>query len=73
MAIATAVPIEQRLAAMVAGICRLITAQEAWLVQLDLSVDIVLHPISEASRRAQKPGSFVHEAYSHGVLLDGQP
>jgi len=32
MATATAVPIEQRLAAMVAGICRLITAQEAWLV-----------------------------------------
>jgi len=32
MATATAVPIEQRLAVMVAGISRLITAQEAWLV-----------------------------------------
>jgi predicted nucleotidyltransferase len=67
----------------------LITAPDAWLAQRDrfallgelwgavaqpdLSVDLVLHSSSEASRRAQEPGSVVHEALSHGVLLDGQP
>ena len=67
----------------------LITAPDAWLAQRDrfallgelwgavaqpdLSVDLVLHSSSEASRRAQEPGSVVHEAFSHGVLLDGQP
>lgn len=66
----------------------LITAPDAWLAQRDrftllgelwgavaqpdLSVDLVLHSSSEAQRRAQEPGSVVHEAFSHGVLLDGQ-
>ena len=65
----------------------LITAPDAWLAQRDrfallaelwgavaqpdLSVDLVLHSRTEASRRAQAPGSVVHEAFSHGVLLDG--
>ena len=67
----------------------LITAPDAWLAQHDrfallgelwgavaqpdLSVDLVLHSSSEARRRAQEPGSVVHEAFSHGVLLDDQP
>ena len=67
----------------------LITAPDSWLAQRDrfallgelwgavaqpdLSVDLVLHSSSEASRRAQEPGSVVHEAFSCGVLLDGQP
>ena len=67
----------------------LITAPDAWLAQRDrfallaelwgavaqpdLSVDLVLHSSSEASIRAQEPGSVVHEAFSHGVLLDGKP
>jgi hypothetical protein len=67
----------------------LITAPDAWLAQRDrfallaelwgavaqpdLSVDLVLHSCTEANRRAQEPGSLVQEAFSHGVLLDGQP
>ena len=67
----------------------LIIAPDAWLAQRDrfallgelwgavaqpdLSVDLVLHSSSEARRRAQETGSVVHEAFSHGVLLDGQP
>ncbi len=67
----------------------LITAPDAWLAQRDrfallgelwgavaqpdLSVDLVLHSNSEARRRAQELGSVVHEAFTHGVLLDGQP
>ena len=67
----------------------LITAPDAWLAQRDrfsllgdlwgavaqpdLSVDLVLDSCSEANRRAQEPGSLVQEAFSHGVLLDGQP
>lgn len=67
----------------------LITAPDAWLAQRDrfallaelwgavaqpdLSVDLVLHSSSEASIRAQEPGSVVHEAFSNGVLLDGKP
>ncbi len=67
----------------------LITAPDAWLAQRDrfallgelwgavaqpdLSVDLVLHSSSEASRRAQEPGSLVSEALLHGMLLDGQP
>ena len=67
----------------------LITAPDSWLAQRDrfallgelwgavaqpdLSVDLVLHSSSEAHRRAQEPGSVVHEAFSRGVLLDGQP
>ena len=67
----------------------LITAPDAWLAQRDsfsllgdlwgavtqpdLSVDLVLHSCSEANRRAQEPGSLMQEAFSHGVLLDGQP
>ncbi len=67
----------------------LITAPDAWLAQRDrfallgelwgavaqpdLSVDLVLHSSSEARRRAQELGSVVHEAFTHGVLLDGQP
>ena len=43
------------------------------MAQPDLSVDLVLHSCSEANRRAQEPGSLVQEAFSHGVLLDGQP
>jgi predicted nucleotidyltransferase len=66
----------------------LITAPDAWLAQRDrfallgdlwgavaqpdLSVDLVLHSRSEALRRAQEPGSVVHEAFRYGVLLDGQ-
>ena len=66
----------------------LITAPDLWLAQQDrfallgelwgavaqpdLSVDLVLHSTSEANRRAQDFGSVVHEAYSHGVLLDGK-
>jgi hypothetical protein len=38
----------------------------------DLSVDPVLHSCSEANRRAQQPGSLVHEAFTDG-LLDGLP
>ena len=67
----------------------LITAPDAWLAQQerfallgelwgavaqpDLSVDLLLYSTSEASRRAQEPGSVVHEAFSRGVLLDVQP
>ena len=67
----------------------LVTAPDAWLAQRDrfallgelwgavaqpdLSVDLLLHSSSEARRRAQEPGTVVHEALSHGVLLDGQP
>ncbi|MEB3208961.1 MAG: nucleotidyltransferase domain-containing protein [Synechococcus sp.] len=67
----------------------LITAPDAWLAQRDrfalltelwgavaqpdLSVVLVLHSSSEASIRAQEPSSVVHEAFSHGVLLDGKP
>lgn len=67
----------------------LITAPDAWLAQRDrftllgdllgtvaqpdLSVELVLHSCSEANRRAQEPGSLVQEAFSHGVLLHGQP
>ncbi|MEY3930457.1 MAG: hypothetical protein RLZZ516_2167 [Cyanobacteriota bacterium] len=67
----------------------LITAPDAWLAQRDrftllgdlwgavaqpdLSVDLVLHSCSEANRRAQEPGSLVQEAFTQGVLLDGQP
>ena len=43
------------------------------VAQPDLLVDMVLHSSSEAPRRAQELGSVVHEALSHGVLLDGQP
>ena len=66
----------------------LITAPDAWLAQRDrftllgdlwgavaqpdLSVDLVLHSCTEANRRAQESGSLVQEAFSHGVLLDGQ-
>jgi len=65
----------------------LITAPDAWLTsqdrfalladlwgavaQPDLSVDLVLHSSSEASRRARQPGSLVQEAMREGVLLDG--
>jgi predicted nucleotidyltransferase len=65
----------------------LITAPDAWLAtrdrfalladlwgavaQPDLSVDRVLHSHSEAARRAQEPGSLVHEALRDGVLLHG--
>ncbi len=67
----------------------LITAPDLWLAQQDrfallgelwgavaqpdLSVDLVLHSMSEANRRAQDFGSVVHEAYSYGMLLDGKP
>lgn len=67
----------------------LITAPDAWLAQRDrfallgelwgalaqpdLSVDLVLHSRSEAARRAQEPGSLVHQAVHDGLLLDGQP
>lgn len=67
----------------------LITAPDAWLAQRDrfalladlwgavgqpdLSVDLVLHSRSEVARRAQEPGSLVHEAMRDGVLLDGHP
>lgn len=66
----------------------LITAPDAWLAsrdrfalladlwgavaQPDLSVDLVLHSTSEATRRAQQPGSLVQEALRDGVLLDGR-
>jgi predicted nucleotidyltransferase len=65
----------------------LITAPDAWLAsrdrfallgdlwgaiaQPDLSVDLVLHSTREAARRAQEPGSLVHQAIYEGVLLDG--
>jgi predicted nucleotidyltransferase len=47
---------------------------ELWgaVAQPDLSVDLVLHSCSEARRRAQQPGSVVHEAMRQGVLLNGQ-
>jgi predicted nucleotidyltransferase len=67
----------------------LITAPDAWLAthdrfallgdlwgavaQPDLSVDLVLHSTSEAARRAQEPGSLVHQAIHEGVLLRGKP
>jgi predicted nucleotidyltransferase len=67
----------------------LITAPDAWLAtrdrfallgdlwgavaQPDLSVDLVLHSNSEAARRAQEPGSLVHQAIQEGVLLNGHP
>jgi hypothetical protein len=66
----------------------LITVPDAWLAsrdrfalladlwgavaQPDLSVDLVLHSRSEAARRAQQPGSLVHEAFRDGVLLNGR-
>ena len=65
----------------------LITAPDAWLAsrdrfalladlwgavaQPDLSVDLVLHSSSEASRRALQPGSLVQTAMREGVRLDG--
>jgi predicted nucleotidyltransferase len=65
----------------------LITAPDAWLAsrdrfalladlwgavaQPDLSVDLVLHSSSEASRRALQPGSLVQEAMREGIRLDG--
>ena len=112
---ASAPPIDQRLAAMAAGIRQLIpeaevrlfgshargeahpdsdvdlliTAPDEYLAQRDrftllgelwgavaqpdLSVDLVLHSCSEAKRRARESGSVVHQAFSYGVLLDGQP
>ena len=66
----------------------LITAPDGWLAQHDrfalladlwgavaqpdLSVDLVLHSTSEVARRAQEPGSLVHQAIHEGVLLHGQ-
>ena len=81
MATATSAPIDQRLAVTVAGIRKLIPAAEVRLfgsrargqAHPDSDVDLVLHSSSEARRRAQEPGSVVHEAFSHGVLLDDQP
>ncbi|MFM9073687.1 MAG: nucleotidyltransferase domain-containing protein, partial [Cyanobium sp.] len=63
----------------------LITAPDGWLAerdrfsllnqlwgavaQPDVSVDLLLHSRSEAARRANQPGSVVHQAFTEGVLL----